>query len=63
MVVRQRVFTQADLAGRWDVDERTIQRWKKGIGGKLPPADIRLPSGRPAWSDTLIESIEQGAAA
>lgn len=63
MVIKKRVFLQSDLAVRWDVSVRTVQRWRKGLGGKLPPADVRLPSGRTAWSDTLIETIEQGGEA
>jgi hypothetical protein len=49
-------FSQGDLAERYHVDERTIQRWRESR--KLPPATT-LPSGRPAWANTVIEAHER----
>lgn len=62
MVVKRRVFWQSELAERWRRTERTLQRWRKGEGGRLPPPDVNMPNGREAWSDTLVEAIEQGEA-
>jgi hypothetical protein len=46
------------LADRYDVCERTIDRWY-GVG-KLPPPDIVLPNGAPRWFDDTIEAHERG---
>jgi hypothetical protein len=45
-----------DLAVRYNRTLRTITRWKKS--GKLPPS-IRMPNGREAWTDTVIEQHER----
>ena len=49
-------FSQGDLAERYRVDKRTIQRWRKSR--KLPPATT-LPNGRPAWANAVIEAHER----
>jgi len=50
-------FGETSLAKRYGVTPRTIQRWMKG--GKLP-SPTTLPSGRPAWANTVIEAHERG---
>ena len=57
-MIDKRIFWQIDLAKRYNVNERTIQRWKKS--GKLPPPDLKMPPhGREAWTDTVIETHEK----
>jgi hypothetical protein len=49
------------LAERYRVTTRSIDRWvEKKV---FPSPDIRLPNGRPAWSDETIERHEQQAVA
>ncbi|MND38636.1 hypothetical protein D3C76_47560 [compost metagenome] len=33
-----RMLTEQELAVRWGKSERTIKRWRKEGGGKVPPA-------------------------
>jgi hypothetical protein len=56
LAIDKRIFWQHDLAKRYNVHPRSIQRWKKS--GKLPPPDLEMPNGREAWSDTRIEQHE-----
>ena len=53
----QKWFSQTALAKRYGVTTRTVQRWTKS--GKLPPPD-KLPRGRAAWGDIVIEAHERG---
>jgi predicted DNA-binding transcriptional regulator AlpA len=53
----RRYRSKANLAERYSVSERTIDRWKDD--GKFPPPDLVLPSGRPRWSDETIELHER----
>jgi predicted site-specific integrase-resolvase len=55
----KRYRSKANLADRYSVSERTIDRWKDD--GKFPPADLILPSGHPRWSDETIEQHERNA--
>lgn len=50
-------FWTRDLAKRYKRSTRTIKRWQKSR--KLPPP-TRMPNGRDAWADTVIEEHERG---
>ncbi|HEY6602928.1 MAG TPA: hypothetical protein VI009_14070 [Xanthobacteraceae bacterium] len=50
--------SKGSLADRYEVSERTIDRWREE--GKFPPPDLVLPSGAPRWSDDLVEAHERG---
>jgi hypothetical protein len=54
--IRSRLFWTGDLAKRYNRSTRTIKRWKKS--GRLPPS-TRMPNGRDAWTDTVIETHER----
>jgi hypothetical protein len=49
--------SKGNLAGRYEVSERTIDRWRGE--GKFPPPDLVLPSGSPRWSDDTITAHER----
>jgi hypothetical protein len=46
-----------DLSKRYRRSTRTIKRWI--TAGKLPPP-TRMPNGRGAWTNTVIEEHERG---
>jgi hypothetical protein len=48
-------FRQYQLAQRYRVSLRTIDRWKRN--GILPPPDLLLP--HPRWSEATIEENER----
>jgi hypothetical protein len=52
-----RYRSKGSLADRYEVSERTIDRWREE--GKFPPPDLVLPSGQPRWSDATIERHER----
>jgi len=52
----QRWFSKSQLASRYNVCTRSIERWVKG--GKFP-VGVRMPNGRWAWSDIAIEAHER----
>ena len=52
----QRWFNKSQLATRYNVCTRSIERWVKG--GKFP-LGVRMPNGRWAWSDVTIELHER----
>jgi hypothetical protein len=52
----QRWFSKSQLAARYNVCTRSIERWVKG--GKFP-LGVRMPNGRWAWSDVTIELHER----
>jgi hypothetical protein len=53
----KRYRSKGYLAERYDVDERTLDRWCQLE--KFPKPDLRTPSGAPRWSDELIEAHER----
>jgi hypothetical protein len=54
----KRYFSKPILAERYSVSTRSIDRWVEL--GRFPHPDMRLPNGRPMWSDDLIEAYERG---
>jgi len=52
-----RYRSKGNLADRYEVSERTIDR-SRGEG-KFPPPDLVLPSGSPRWSDDTIMAHER----
>ena len=52
----QRWYSKRDLAARYNVSQRSIERWKKRK--KFPPG-IQMPNGHWRWSDHEIEVHEQ----
>jgi predicted site-specific integrase-resolvase len=52
----QRWFSKREIAGRYGVSMRSVERWVDG--GKFP-APTRMPNGRDYWPDTTIEAHEQ----
>ena len=52
-----RFRSKGNLADRYSVSPRTIDRWREE--GKFPPPDLRLPSGSPRWSDDTITTHER----
>jgi len=53
-----RYRSKGHLADRYEVSERTIDRWREE--GKFPQPDLVLPSGSPRWSDDTIMTHERG---
>ena len=49
--------SKGSLADRYEVSERTIDRWREE--GKFPPPDLVLPSGQPRWADDTIAAHER----
>ena len=52
-----RYRSKGSLADRYEVSERTIDRWREE--GKFPAPDLVLPSGSPRWSDDTITAHER----
>jgi hypothetical protein len=50
-------FSKPALAGRYSVSTRSIDRWVEL--GRFPRPDLRLPNGRPMWSDERVEAHER----
>lgn len=55
----RRYHSKTDLADRYRVATRTIDRWKGD--GHFPEPDLILPNGAPRWSDELIVAHERSA--
>jgi predicted DNA-binding transcriptional regulator AlpA len=53
----KRYLSKPTLAGRYSVSTRSIDRWVEL--GRFPRPDMRLPNGRPMWSDDTIEAHER----
>jgi hypothetical protein len=54
-----RYHSKSDLAARYRVSTRTVDRWR---GDNLfPKPDLVLPNGAPRWSDELIVKHERNA--
>jgi hypothetical protein len=52
-----RYHSKADLAGRYRVVTRTVDRWR--VDGLFP--EPVLPNGAPRWSDELVVAHERSA--
>jgi predicted DNA-binding transcriptional regulator AlpA len=53
----QRWFSKREIANRYGVTPRSIERWVER--GRFP-APVKLPNGRDAWSDVAITGHERG---
>jgi len=53
----KRYRSKGNLADRYEVSERTIDRWR--TDGLFPAPDLVLPSGAPRWSDETITAHER----
>ena len=56
-----RYHSKNNLADRYGVVTRTIDRWCDD--GLFPEPDLILPSGAPRWSDELVIAHERGSVA
>jgi hypothetical protein len=56
---KRRYLTKGDLATRYGVVTRTIDRWL--AAGLFPVADLILPNGAPRWSEGLVETTERAS--
>ena len=54
-----RYHSKRDLAARYHVVTRTIDRWC--ADGLFPPPDLVLPSGACRWSDELVTAHERNS--
>ena len=54
-----RYFSKTDLADRYRVVTRTVDRWRDD--GLFPEPDLILPNGAPRWSDELVVAHERAA--
>jgi hypothetical protein len=51
--------SKRDLAARYNVTTRTIDRW--AVDKLFPEPDLRLPSGACRWSDELVTAHERAS--
>jgi hypothetical protein len=54
-----RYHSKSDLADRYRVVTRTVDRWR--VDGLFPEPDLILPNGAPRWSDELVVAHERAA--
>jgi hypothetical protein len=54
-----RYHSKRDLAARYAVTTRTIDRWC--VDKLFPEPDLRLPSGACRWSDELVTAHERNS--
>jgi hypothetical protein len=54
-----RYHSKTDLADRYRVVTRTVDRWRDD--GLFPEPDLILPNGAPRWSDELVVAHERAA--
>jgi hypothetical protein len=54
-----RYHSKSDLAERYHVVTRTVDRWR--VDGLFPEPDLILPNGAPRWSDELVVAHERSA--
>jgi hypothetical protein len=54
-----RYHSKSDLADRYRVVTRTVDRWRDN--GLFPEPDLILPNGAPRWSDELVVAHERAA--
>jgi hypothetical protein len=52
-----RYHSKPELAERYRVSSRTIDRWRELE--KFPPPDLVLPNGAPRWADDTITAHER----
>ena len=52
-----RYHSKSDLAARYRVTTRTIDRWH--TDGLFPKPDLILPNGSPRWSDDAVVAHER----
>jgi predicted DNA-binding transcriptional regulator AlpA len=52
----QRWFSKREIANRYGVTPRSIERWVER--GRFP-APVKLPNGRDAWSDVTVAGHER----
>jgi predicted DNA-binding transcriptional regulator AlpA len=50
-------LSKPELARRYGVSSRTIDRWR--TDGLFPAPDITLPSGAPRWRDATVTAHER----
>jgi hypothetical protein len=55
----KRFHSKSDLADRYRVVTRTVDRWR--VDGLFPEPDLILPNGAPRWSDALVVAHERAA--
>jgi hypothetical protein len=55
----KRYHSKPELAERYRVSSRTIDRWRSD--GLFPAPDLVLPNGAPRWSDDTVETHERNA--
>jgi len=55
----QKYYAKSDLAARYSVRVRSIERWI--IRKRFPPPDIELPNGHKRWSDATVEAHEKAS--
>ena len=55
----ERYYSRAELAERYRVSDRTIDRWRDA--GLYPPPDLILPNGAPRWSDGVVITHERNS--
>ena len=54
-----RYHSKADLAARYRVVTRTVDRWR--LDRLFPEPDLILPNGAPRWSDEVVVAHERAA--
>jgi len=54
-----RYLSKADLAARYRVVTRTVDRWR--LDRLFPEPDLILPNGAPRWSDEVVVAHERAA--
>jgi len=57
----ERYYSRTELAERYRVSDRTIDRWRDA--GLYPQPDLILPNGAPRWSDGAVIAHERGSVA
>ena len=56
-----RYHSKTDLANRYRVTTRTVDRWR--VDGLFPEPDLILPNGAPRWSDDTVVAHERDSVA
>jgi hypothetical protein len=55
----ERYYSRAELAERYRVSDRTIDRWRDAR--LYPQPDLILPNGAPRWSDGVVIAHERNS--
>jgi hypothetical protein len=53
----QRWLSKAELAERYGITQRSLERWIKN--NLFPAANLHLPGGQPRWSNTAVVAHER----